>query len=325
MKWKCESCTLLNPKEVQQCIACTAWQPKEPLLVDEDSAVSNRPSPDEEPPVLDLTDGKTSAAPSMMCDQEGAKTDIEGSDVWSCQRCTFQNRIAAARCQVCDTAKKNAVENDENNSKKNHMNGPSNATPSTSILHVSDAVDVPMEEDGHPWQCSGCTYNCNPSWATICDMCNAPKCGASPDSAKNKKHAHDSKPDVPSTSQASPAKRIKSVLKCPKCTLESPTTSNYCKACNYHFTPYDLRKAMEAKRKQAQKSVDEGWTCTKCTLKNQASSKVCDVCESKRNVRLPSEDDIANHSVVCVTDEEDPESTHWVCKIFYRNYYLIFV
>ena len=41
-KWRCESCTLLNPVQVSQCIACLAWKLNGVIIVNDDDTATDK-------------------------------------------------------------------------------------------------------------------------------------------------------------------------------------------------------------------------------------------------------------------------------------------
>ena len=304
-KWKCESCTLLNPLQVEQCIACTAWIPKEPHIVEETNLEHDEG--DAISPTSPTQNGTSINDAIEIMDQEVNGHDDDEQSQWKCRRCTLLNPLTASRCQICETPK---TDNVPTTLKKDAITSP------TSRLSSSSASDPML------WKCVHCHADKNSSES--CDRCSEPKT-----TSNQRKHSSSSE------LTRRDAKKIKGAKPCPKCNTDNPRNAEFCTSCKYRFTPYDLRKLMEKERLQrashtktptstvssppsssgsatpakpstSKESTD--WACKKCTYLNTASQNACDMCQSKREVRLPSEDDITQ------TMDEGAREKQWECN-----------
>jgi hypothetical protein len=96
-----------------------------------------------------------------MCHQ--SKSNGVAPTVWECKTCTYkENKLEALVCEVCSAARDGSNQ-DENNSRS-----------------VPDATPVP----GHGssgWQCKTCTYKENKLEALVCEVCSASRDGSNPD------------------------------------------------------------------------------------------------------------------------------------------------
>ena len=120
-KWRCETCTLLNPVQVEQCIACLAWKPKDVVFISDLPQKDDTPSDEDgtEEDIKCLISGRRNAqkspkhktppptsngqiSPTKPKEQESE----EEKDFWTCRRCTLENPKANTRCDVCEAPRK---------------------------------------------------------------------------------------------------------------------------------------------------------------------------------------------------------------------------
>ena len=175
-QWRCESCTLLNPLQVAQCIACTAWKPKTPRIVeedvpeshdDEDTGNSNPTTPTENGVSLD------NAAAENNNKEDATRVDVEYAQ-WKCRRCTLLNPLTASRCQVCETPKKDNVPTTFNGDDSRPSSSTSRPSPSASPS-PSSSSSSPSSFSKDNWTCQHCNQRNNSASSQKCKKCKKPK------------------------------------------------------------------------------------------------------------------------------------------------------
>ncbi|CAH1776750.1 unnamed protein product [Owenia fusiformis] len=342
-EWACDLCTLSNSKESSKCTSCGEPKSKDsndsrfihPGAITIDSSAHDNNVDRLYKQSEGKYNGKLKSDPKknkssiVRHSSDPGMGKLKKQDKWKCQKCTLDNPITMDKCQVCMAQRLlNLSFQKQSDLKK-----------SKTSSNVPKTLDIPELSDS--WTCRNCTFSCNPTWTATCDLCDAPHTKDGPllspidltkDSVrytsptKPKKltisaSASNSNPQSPepstSKSTINDAKTNDQVnaktWKCLKCTLLNPDSVLACNLCG------SLLPVM----KNTEKS--KFWICKKCTLKNSLTAHVCGACEAKRDIRLPSEEDMDTDIVPVLTsptrpvanntvfiDESPPDS--WVCK-----------
>ena len=276
--WRCTYCSSTNPVSVAQCISCLAFQKPGSQLV-EDAEHGEKKSSGAE-------DGREIAAMDVDIDDEG----------WVCRRCTLQNVAESIRCQVCEAPRrsinfhngtvdsagdKHRQPADANRKVNVHGMGDNNkkvlgsdvgVQVSKSDSATADALvkDGRKNSDWAVWTCNSCTYNNNPSWSNICDVCETVKGTGMKQAGTGKANS--------STTLSQRAVKVATSWSCERCSLVNDNSVRDCTCCGALRTTADNA------------STQDMWTCTKCTLQNNNVAHVCAACLSKRNTVLPQID-----------------------------------
>ena len=165
-QWKCSKCNLLNNQHVAFCVMCNIAKPavgKHVMKGDGGPASKKGPKMgNAAQTVASQTNGSTTK-------NSVAITNNNDDNTWTCERCTLKNSKTKKRCDVCESPRKTNVMPYVPDIFSNSI-GP---TPGPSGIASGMT-------DGENWTCKSCSYKCNPSWATCCDMCDCPR------SAKNR-------------------------------------------------------------------------------------------------------------------------------------------
>lgn len=283
--WICTNCSTVNPVTVAQCISCLALQMPDSLLVEDAKNGEEIPS-----------------------GAEGGREieEMDVDNVWVCRRCTLQNEPKSVRCEVCEAPRRNVIFNNHTmNSVTGHRQqladgkvdllgtGSGGSCCGVDKSDSAAGESVMQNEYWAVWTCSNCTYNNNPTWANICDVCETVKqVYSSPQKPAGIRKALSSvKQAYSSLQQAGIGKAISSVVvgsskqkvaKSWQCAVCSRTNANSVRDCAYCGA---LRTMADSK------SAEDSWTCAKCTLQNNSLAHVCAVCLNKRNTVLPQVDD----------------------------------
>lgn len=279
--WRCTNCSAANPVSVAQCISCLAFQGSGSQSF-EDAKNGER---------------KSSGAGDH---REIVAMDVDrDDDGWACRRCTLQNVAESIRCQVCEAPRrsisfhngtadsagdKRQQPADANSKVNKHGMGDNrkkildsgfSASKSESAATRAVARDDTRNSEWAVWTCNSCTYNNNPSWANICDICETVKGGYR---APQRQAGIGRKADS-STTVSQPVERAATSWSCAKCSVVNANTVRDCTCCGALRTTSN------------NDTVQDTWTCTKCTLQNNNVAHVCAACLGKRNTVLPQIDD----------------------------------
>ena len=236
-------------------------------------------------------------------DRAACVMDVDEDDeAWVCHRCTLQNVVRSSRCELCEAPRRSisfsscSVDSvtgqrqqsaDADGRVDTHGTGDNKLQVHDSVLHVDESDnattqhvsdgDKQQASDGDKqqadwavWRCTSCTYNNNPSWADVCDVCEVVK--------QTQKQAPVEKSAVNRT--VSQLKEDVAVTwLCAKCAAVNSDSVPDCMHCSAVCVIADSE------------STQDTWTCTKCTLLNSIVAHVCAACLSKRNTILPQIDD----------------------------------
>lgn len=283
--WKCANCNTVNPVTASQCISCLALQSPDSLLMEGEKNGQN----------------ETPAAEDVKDSREVVAMDVDRDDkMWVCRRCTLQNVAESTRCEVCE-APRHSV------SFSNRTLGSSTAGRGQQLADAASKVDVHGTGDGKVptpssglgvdksdnaaacraskadtqntewsvWTCPNCTYNNNPSWANICDVCETVKqLYSSPQKQAGNGKAGGNMP----VSVERKDNVVATSWRCDKCTTVNANSVRDCTCCGA------LRMTPDTK------PVQDTWTCAKCTLQNSNMAHVCAACLGKRDTILPQID-----------------------------------
>ena len=230
--------------------------------------------------------------------------------MWECQRCTLLNSDHLHRCQVCESPRKmrlptlsdvepgtdqslalrrpgaNEIEAAEGSNSVRNGNSNCNSSASGSSLANSSAStplsiadlqtarcdDIPLDND-EEWQCSACTFNCNPSFAKRCETCGKERLGTLKVTDLDSTRQHQSSranidPDS-ATGSSIPISTVppaEATWDCSKCTFKNSPDLMTCSMCG------QMRPVTAA----------ETWRCAHCTLENLSSDLVCNACQRSK-------------------------------------------
>ena len=196
------------------------------------------------------------------------------SEVWTCRRCTLVNQHEDERCSVCETPRKDNVpkslpqrmfatiqslvglnEDGEDEPGAGEDIGGVDATKrDVGHTDATSSGGQPMEVTDSKWTCTGCTYNCNPSWAVNCDICdksrnvplynsNQTPATTAKDSPGRKAHlmasGSSSHGQVPQSTRSGTTGDVANGTgwPCGSCTLVNDGTASRCKACGQQKAP----------------------------------------------------------------------------------------
>lgn len=265
--WRCTNCTTDNPASVAQCISCLDLPTPNGLRIEERKNGEKK-------------------SPGAEGGKEMEEIDVDrDNEVWVCRRCTLQNVPKSTRCEVCEAPRRSInFLNHTMDTVTTHRQQPADgkvdvlgAGSSGSLCDV-DRTDnaagecISQKEDWAVWTCSNCTYNNNPTWANICDVCETVK----------QAYSSPQKQTGKATGTVMVARNKGKVNTSWLCTMCSKTNANSvrdCTCCGALRTVADSR------------SAENSWTCAKCTLQNNSMARVCAACLNKRNSVLPQIDD----------------------------------
>ena len=330
-KWMCESCKLLNPVQVAQCIACLAWKLNGVIVVnDADNTVDNDchngdDHDDSDLIVIDAAEDETQDRNHLYGgtgpgDAKGAdtqRTENRGSekvtadtgrpttDQWRCIRCTLLNSAAVDRCDVCETPRRSTAPVVF----LGETSPPPKGKTARESLAAIRARSVPTPAT---WKCSSCTFSDNPGWFVICNVCSAAKPTDREQSAsKAGIAASDSdsgnRIDDNEAADDKVSELANRTWSCPKCTLENDSDANKCMACGYTKSP---RSSVNAECSLVGGAA-RTWTCILCTMENQPSAPVCSMCMSKRDAALDVSSDVKPSSLSKPLSKNNP----WRCAV----------
>lgn len=261
--WRCTDCSTVNPASIVQCRTCLTVRMPDGLL--RDSAKRGA--------------GKYSAA------EDGKDVAMKDDEVWTCCRCTLQNAAESRRCGVCEAPRRSTnfrscavdsvtvplqphtdgevvdiVRTDDKGAKTVDL---------CQIVDNSASEGDVLNKSWDVWSCSNCTYNNNPSWAKVCDVC------------ETEKHANGSaqkRAGVTGTKLGRNKEKAAARWQCVQCSMMNADSVDKCKRCG-------VLHSVTA----GTGSVEDVWTCTKCTLKNSSQARTCAACFNKRNTIVPRE------------------------------------
>lgn len=331
-KWKCDTCTLLNPVQVEQCIACLAWKPKGAELIvdkrDEHSDGEDDSKEVEDIKCLIANPKRSSGSPKMDIPEQQTipSQAVTNGDVWICRRCTLENNNDKTRCDVCETPRKNNVPTTLPKIIKDKMQGFTRMI-SEEIQgpkpkrQVSQSIHSNGGSVEDTWICSHCTYKFNPSWAEVCDLCQSVKQVYGPHnpspSHRESSQRSSRRPATITlgTTTPSPDHPLRNVWICPKCDHENQNLVRDCADCGHLRKP--TTAAMKSLRK-ASVTTQAQWICSRCTFRNSFTAHVCGMCQSKResSAMLPS-----GSQTILISDDEDDDvfikssqrRSSWIC------------
>jgi len=272
--WTCTRCSTSNPVSVAQCISCLAFQVPSSQSVKDTNSSKEKSSGAE----YGSGDGEVEA---MTVDDE----------LWVCRRCTLHNEAESIRCQLCEAPRRSTsfhngtvdsvsdkCQHSTNADSKVDVHGMGDdkmtvSSPSFSVDRLNNVATRCGDNriaDWAVWTCKSCTYNNNPSWASICDVCETVKgaCGSPQLQGRIEK-------TVSNTTVRENIDEVASIWQCRKCTTVNANSVRDCISCGA------LRMMVQTECSQ------DMWTCSKCTLQNNSVAHVCAACLSKRNTDLP--------------------------------------
>jgi len=241
-------------------------------------------------------------------DVEVMPMDVDrDDDIWVCCRCTLQNVAENTRCHLCEAPRhsisfhNHVLDSDikqrqQTTGADSEVNMHRTGNNKKLTVGLDDAVDESdsaaaecddntQNTDWAVWTCSSCTYNNNPMWANICDVCETEKPVSSTPSALQKlagiwKAARD-------MIVGENKKKDASGWLCMKCSTTNTDSVLDCACCG-------------AVRMADSERIKMTWTCSKCTLQNYNVAHVCAACLSKRDIVMP---------------QIDASDTKWVCPV----------
>lgn len=277
--WKCQHCHSENPSHVEQCISCLKWHRSKHDYEENEVAVKY-----------------------VEYDKRDDGLNCVGKS-WVCRRCTYENPVSNERCDVCEAPRRVnmpqslSLESDAVCAEQTILDNSgavktSSDTENNEFIRQKATSDCEnagnASADSGSWMCGYCTYNNNPSWAVICDVCQSVK-----------------QVYVPSA-KVSPQRTIadgelengKMSWECMKCTSLNTNCVRDCACCGTLRAPVlvDVADGSAA-------AVQKMWACTRCTLMNNDLAHVCAACGAKRESILPS---ITELSV---------QSQSWSCSV----------
>ena len=323
-KWMCESCKLLNPVQVAQCIACLAWKLNGVIVVndadnDVDKDCQNGDDHDDSDLiVIDAAEDEMQGR-NKVCGDTRQRTENRGSekvttetdhpttDQWRCIRCTLVNCAAVDRCDVCETPRRSTAPVVF----LGKTSPPPKGQTARESLAAIRARSVPTPAT---WKCSSCTFSDNPGWFVICNVCRTSKPTDREQSArKSGVAALDSDSGnrdndlllVIKAADGKVSEHGNRTWSCPKCTLENDCDANKCTACGYTKSP---RSSVNTECSLVGGAA-RTWTCILCTMENQPSAPVCSMCMSKRDVTLGVASDVNPSSFLTPVSKNNP----WRC------------
>lgn len=303
--WRCGVCQCDNPVLVEECIFCLSLRTytDDLIVIDDDDKCQGR-----------LGDGAS-----------------KGVGEWECRRCTLKNSESSSHCKVCGAPLKDNVPKTLPKiipavpgfltslfgaalSKRNSGSAESNRDVSASKFETDEPdckkrhrflqmgetspakCDSKTNAGGHSsmdevWVCSNCTYNNNPLWAKVCDMCNTEKTnGYLKDRSRDTRRPD--KVQAKTNGAAMQVQNETAVWICAKCNVENQGFVRDCMSCGTLRLPRSAKaRSAEVRSAAAPVSVKGGWTCSKCTLLNSEMAHVCGACQAKRETSLPILDD----------------------------------
>ena len=196
---------------------------------------------------------------------EAPKVSLPRHDSWCCNACKKVNSTTEPICTACGvprgqylySSSGRPIQQPSSDRDHSQMNG-----TSTDPIVIGDSSEDLL------WTCV-CSYQNNPTIA-ICDLCNTPR----------KRHCIKKNKDASTGSkQKLVNKTAKSTWTCSRCSAENENTMKRCQSCDSYSSRAAKHHATE-------------WTCQRCTLENAATAHICAACETKREVILPTEEDI---------------------------------
>ena len=289
--WECGKCQHHNSSpKAEKCEKCDTQKPSEPVVIEEvDTVTLNKTRRSICVKTLDV---KALTPEEMKRVWEDTYTDTSWVDkipMWNCKRCTFNNPLFVKYCKMC------------------HEEKPQNTSEVTEneCSTLADAEMPAKKRLPQRWKCPNCTLE-NPQLLNTCQACGY--------TLKPVQLVSDAVTDKVDHTQGDMVqrqnalkKRSKMIWKCPTCTLENLESVKDCKACGYLRKPGDILINRSVDDSQTTNKDDRNqssmyWKCRRCTLENVATAHVCEACGSRREVRLPSEEDIAEFDAVNSTD-----------------------
>ena len=244
-------------------------------------------------------------------------TDAEFENAtWKCRWCTLNNSVTFNRCQLCEAPRKSNiptvfpddmplgryVPTPPSSTSRNHnriidnnaalstaqsralksMREPGIRSSWPSALNCHGDSNTHSRDSEDYWKCDNCTFQCNPSWAVTCDVCEVPQLG--PQGVRSV-----TPPSQPKASMKLRAAKVKSRPRsvtdvsqvpkdswsCPRCTLLNKNSASICGVCGCR-NPF------------GQPAEQIAWVCVRCTLRNTNNADVCRVCNAKKDGTLSS-------------------------------------
>lgn len=269
--WKCQHCHSENPSYVEQCISCLKWRTGKHGCEENEVAVKY--------------------VEHDRCEDELDETD----ETWVCRRCTYKNPFSKERCDMCEAPRRVnmllslSLDSDVACVEQEILdNGGESMTSSDTKNDVQQKATSSSENAGNSsadsdlWICGYCSYNNNPSWAVICDVCQSVK------------QVYESSAKVPHQRVIADGETENSKMswECAKCTSLNTNSVRDCACCGA------LRAAVSTDTVDGSVAapVQQLWACARCTLMNNDLAHVCAACSAKRESVLPSIAEISGHS-----------------------------
>lgn len=247
-------------------------------------------------------ENESSQQKCAMCESEKIYSFETSTEPWDCKNCGYHNMLGNAKCDICKF-RKNQLPTKRVDVK------PSSSDSKAKIVEkvgTSSKVNSTVVKDKQMRKPSS-DVKADPSKVFL-KPSKPEKFGAG-----DKFKSNEVKTEMISRSGA--VKKRKVTWSCPKCTLENVEDIKACQACGYLRKPKDMLVNGSVSNNKISASTNEDqsqyWQCKRCTLKNSITAHVCEVCGNKKEVRLPSEDDIAGFDPSTLDDtviiSESPE------------------
>ena len=235
-KWRCDACTLLNPMQVDQCIACRAWKPRNAVIIMDTSRgdTVKKAKRDDKPISTSTCDNSTSG------------------DFWRCKKCTLENPISVNKCNICEAPRIIRTCTKEENSpiKRKVAVTQQDKQNMKKMEPLARGPRENMNDDEDVWQCPHCSYSRNPITAESCDCCQGDRqhpglhnmCDSHVNNTNSgliQKTCQNclTKNQNTATSCIS-CRHMNNIWSCKRCTLENPITAPICGACQ---SPKEIR------------------------------------------------------------------------------------
>lgn len=258
--WRCENCTLLNNLDATACSSCFQEITPDPVILESYNI--------------------------------GDDIDLE---TWLCYNCQACNPVQTKTCHRCTSNRKESNAGLQGNS----TNGEMGEKSRNSVGEKN-------------WQCGACSFSLNSVTSVKCEICSTPNPAAVsgenateaaskndpqalpvfPDKTAAKEICGKDTPVVPSALPATEeGKRM--CWRCSKCTLENSISQPSCRVCGGFRKPVDAVFRAAVVRKEVPMEISSDWVCSRCTYENKTTAHVCLMCNTKKEIMLPTEDDVA--------------------------------